>query len=492
MPTPITGLKVFIASPGGLRVEREAFRDEIRAYNESEGLPTGVQFLPVGWEETLGRVGRPQAIINEDVRDADYFILLLCDRWGSPPDVDSSRFSSGTEEEYDVAMECYKDDDSPMRQLVLIFKAVSEKQLADPGPQLEKVLEFRKTIEREKSHLFHSFDTTESFKGLLRRHLAEWRRGEESGVTAAIVPPPDTGPGIEEDTVTMPTRLSVASSVRSMLESAWALADKGLLTEAEIEFSRLIVGKPQPELSIEFGRFLTRIGRLNQAIAMFEEAAKVAEDQKDTATVSHAYRNLGNVLRTRGDLDGAEQMYRKSLEIDEKLGRLEGMASAYGNLGVVLRTRGDLDGAEQMHRKALEIDEKLGRLEGMASAYGNLGNALRTRGDLDGAERMYRKSLEIAEKLGRLEGMASAYGSLGVVLRTRRDFDGAEQMHRKALEIDEKLGRLEGMASDYGNLGNALRTRGDLDGAEQMYRKSLEIDEKLGRLEGMASLMSDN
>ena len=487
MPTELTCLRVFIASPSGLAEERKAFRDEIQEFNDTHAIVRGVFFQAVGWEDTLGGIGRPQTLINEDVRKADYFVLLLWNRWGSPPDTGPSPFTSGTEEEYHVAMECYEKEKT-MRQIVIMFKSVDPQQLSDPGAQLQKVLEFRKEIEQRKTHLFHSFDTTESFRRLLHKHLASWLHNDGSGGPADKPPTlPGIEPGIREDEPDTGHQQSGARVEDPAIAKAWKLAEEGRLTDAEVEFARSIVGRHRPEPLIEYGRFLHRLGRLDQAAAMFKGAVTVAQDQGDELAVASAYSNLGHVLRVRGDLDGAEQMYRQSLEIDERLGRLEGMASNYGNLGNLLDIRGDLKGAEQMYRKALEIDERLGRLEGMASHYGNLGIVLRVRGDLDDAEQMHRKALEINERLGRLEGMARHYGNLGIVLRHRGDLDGAEQMHRKALEIDERLGRLEGMASHYGNLGNILQLRGDLDGAEQMHHKSLEIDEGLGRLEGLAT-----
>ncbi|MGB6066781.1 MAG: tetratricopeptide repeat protein [Desulfomonilaceae bacterium] len=486
MANKINCLRVFIASPGGLADDRKAFREEIQDYNQAESIPRGVLFHPVGWEDTLGAVGRPQAIINGDVRTSDYFILLLWNRWGSPPDTCSSRFTSGTEEEYEIAMECYNSKEFPMRQLVMIFKSVDAQQLSDPGPQLQKVLEFRQRIESQKTHLFNSFDTTESFRKLLRKHLATWLRDEEQGGTVQKRRPPDVGPLIIRNSVSIADQQVAKSSVRSLVANAWALADEGRLTEAEVEFARSVVGQSQPQPIIEFGRFLTRMGRLDQAKVMFEGAARVAEDQRDSLSVSIAYGNLGTVLGTQGDLRAAEQMFRKALEIDEKLGRLEGMAANYHNLGKVLLTRGDLDDAEKMFRKALEINEKLGRLDGMASNYLNLGNVLLTHGDLDDAEKMFRKALDIYEDLRRSDGMATSYGNLGNVIMTRGDLDGAEKMFRKALEIDEKLRRSESMANHYGNLGNVLMTSGDLDGAEKMFQKALEMNEKLGRLEGKA------
>jgi len=494
MPTNLTSFKVFIASPGGLTDERRAFRDEIQDYNNAEAIPRGVLFQPFGWEDTLGGVGRPQSIINEDVRSSDFFVLLLWDRWGSAPDVKPSRFTSGTDEEYHVAMECYLSKDDPMRQLVLLFKAVDPKQLSDPGPQLEGVLNFKKEMEKEKTHLFHTFDTVERFQQLLRSHLSAWLRGWEKDSDWGKTPRSgdNKNPGIVDRESASNESASTAEAAQlvesSLSAKAWALADEGRLTEAEVEFARAIVGRQRPEDLTSYGEFLFRVGRLDQARLLFERAIEIAsEDTGQDYALANAYGHLGSVLKVRGDLDEAEQMYRKSLEINEKLGRVEGMAKAYGNLGFVLRTRGDLDGAEEVYRKSLEIDLKLGHLEGIAKAHRNLGGVLYARGDLDGAERMLRESLRINEKLGRLEGMAKSYGNLGIVMQARGNLDGAEEVYRKALQLNEKLGRLEGMANAFGNLGNVLWARGDLDAAEQMSRKSLEIDEKLCRLEGMAN-----
>jgi len=527
MVRDIKGIRVFIASPSGLADERKAFREVILDYNEAEAIPRGVLFQPIGWEDTLGAVGRPQSIINEDVRASDYFILLLWDRWGSLPDTTCSPYTSGTEEEYHIAMECYNSKEFSMRQVVMMFKSVDARQLSDPGQQLQKVLEFRKTVETEKSHLFHSFDTIDSFEKLLRKHLAAWLRNEEHDGTVRKEQPPSAGPLIEEASVNIPKQQLGNFPAEKLVDKAWKLADEGRLTEAEIEFARAIVGQSQIHPILEFGRFLARIGRLDQAIVMFEGAARVAEDQKDLIGISAAYANKGIILQTRGNLDGAEQMLRKALEIYEKMGLMEGIASVYSNLGNVLFTRGNLDSAEYMYQKVLEIEEKLGHVEAMACAYGNLGNVslvhgnldnaeqmikkaleideklnrledmaidygilgniLNNRGDLDGAEQMYRKALEIDERLNHLKGMATTYGNLGVVLGKRNNWDGAERMFRKALEFNEKIGHLEGMANAYGNLGNVCRNRGDLDSAEQMHRKSLEIEEKMGHLEGMAN-----
>ena len=71
-------------------------------YNESDALESGLLFIPVGWELTLRGMGRPQQVINDDLRRCDYGVFVLHDRWGSPTSK-SGGYSSGTEEEYALA-----------------------------------------------------------------------------------------------------------------------------------------------------------------------------------------------------------------------------------------------------------------------------------------------------------------------------------------------------------------------------------------------------
>ena len=139
MPEAVSTFRVFIATPGGLEAERRAFREVLREWNEMFSLDRGIAFHPMAWEDTLPGKGRPQSLINIDVRKCDFLILLLWDRWGTPPGGEGS-YTSGTEEEFNIANECIADATMPMRQIVVLFKGVKARQLSDPGDQLKKVL----------------------------------------------------------------------------------------------------------------------------------------------------------------------------------------------------------------------------------------------------------------------------------------------------------------------------------------------------------------
>jgi len=119
VPKLLTQYRVFIGSPSGLDEERKCFRHKLEKYTELHSEPRGVAFQPVGWEETIGGAGRPQELINEDLRQCDYAVFILHDRWGSPT---GDAYTSGVEEEWALTEELYKAN--KIRNIALFFKDV--------------------------------------------------------------------------------------------------------------------------------------------------------------------------------------------------------------------------------------------------------------------------------------------------------------------------------------------------------------------------------
>lgn len=495
-------IEVFIASPGDLSVEREAFKNVIDDLNIGFGDGAGVEFKALGWEDTLAVTGRrSQAVINQEVDRCDVFVLALNRRWGQ--EAPDSPYSSYTEEEFHRALDRWKKDGAP--EIFVFFKDIDPASMADPGPQLVKVLEFRKRLEETRVVLYHGFVDEHQFSAEISKHLRAFAKGDlpkTGAVREQVILPLNVIEEIEKERAEKALALAVAEEARNKAEAAATRAEAlalefaeraakaamdGKLEEARQDFALAVEGTTNLRILYLAYEFYYRTGNLKSAEEMAERWLSVSGRETESAETAAAYSNLGTIYRTRGNLDGAEKMYRSALAVNEKLGRLRGTAGAYGNLGILYDQRGDLDAAEEMQRKALELSEQVNWSEGLANAYGNLGLIFEQRGDLDEAEKMHRKALEIEERHGLILGMATDYGNLGLIYRTRGDLDEAENMHRKALEIEEKLGHIEGMASEYGNLGVIYYLRGELDEAEKLNRRSLEIEEKLGRLMGMAS-----
>lgn len=176
MASPVFLYRVFLASPGGLESERNAIIKIIEDYNKQECLDRGIIFHPVIWEDAPPTMERPQSHLNKRLRECDFFLLILWDRWGSPPSRSQSRYSSGTEEEYREAISCCLDHNYPMRDVAVMFKEVNAQQVNDPGPQLSAVLRFKQELTHGKEVFFSCFDSLFKLENTIRMRLAQWSR----------------------------------------------------------------------------------------------------------------------------------------------------------------------------------------------------------------------------------------------------------------------------------------------------------------------------
>lgn len=171
MPETRTIVRVFLASPGDLQPEREAVRAEIEDINENWSATVDCHFELLGWEDVSPGYGRPQSIINADVDKCDLFIGLLWKRWGTPPDTKGD-FTSGFHEEYKRALASCQRTGSP--DIALFLKGIPDDQKMDAGPELQKVLNFRSEVERERSVLFKLFQDVDDIRQLLRHKIASF------------------------------------------------------------------------------------------------------------------------------------------------------------------------------------------------------------------------------------------------------------------------------------------------------------------------------
>ena len=164
-------LKVFVGSPNDLKPERRKSREVVDRVNRHLARNLGIYVELRGWEDTLLGSSRPQQLINEDVREADLFIGLMWQRWGSPTSRDGG-YSSGFEEEYELAREQLKA--GQLEDIWLFFKEIGEERRGDPGAQLSQVLLFQRRVAEEKDVFYKEFPTPERWGELLYDSLVEY------------------------------------------------------------------------------------------------------------------------------------------------------------------------------------------------------------------------------------------------------------------------------------------------------------------------------
>jgi tetratricopeptide (TPR) repeat protein len=489
VPHTLTAYRVFVASPGGLVPERQAFRDAINAYNEMDAISRGVMFIPVGWEQTLPGMGRPQSLINEDLRDCDYFVLILWDRWGSSSG--DAAYTSATSEEYAIARECWNNSEHCLREIAAFFKAAEPRQMSDPGEQLRNVLDFKRQLEQTKELLFSTFDDVSLFQRQLQRLLAKWVRDHEQGRRSPAskqvprMPSPEASATGLSPTASVTAGLRHLDKSRAVLEEAQGLVRQGKLTDAEMLFARALAKDNEPGTALQYSRFLRSLGRFSQAQALLEGILQRTAPGEEHWKAG-AYNYLGMLCRDQGQLNEAEKMLNQAKSLADQPGTRETTIAAYNNLGQVYRDRGDLAEAERMHQRGIDLCKPSGDEASLASSCGNLAHIYLIRDELARCEAMNGKAIELSEKIGNQEGLTIALRNQGLLLMKQKHLGEAEEILRRSLEIASKIGRQKSMADAYSSLAQLKAAQNEIAEAEQLIAKSIEVNERIGRRKGVA------
>jgi len=163
--------RVFLACPGDLVAERSRFPRLLETVNNLRAHSLGFHLEAVGWERVIPSFGRPQDLINDEVRGADLVVVMFWNRVGSHSSPGSPK--TGTLEEFELASRLFAEVSKP---LVWVY---FRKATVEGGDQLEGVNRFRRSIEEGKQLFFREYDTLEQWEEMFREHLVAFLDGME-------------------------------------------------------------------------------------------------------------------------------------------------------------------------------------------------------------------------------------------------------------------------------------------------------------------------
>jgi CHAT domain-containing protein/Tfp pilus assembly protein PilF len=285
---------------------------------------------------------------------------------------------------------------------------------------------------------------------------------------------------------------------------------------------------PEPKPSAQVQQILneaerlTVAGQLEKALEVAEQAAALAQTEKDLAGKACASRSRAQLLQTLGRTDAAALAWRDTAAAWESAGDGPAVIEALATTGLLLMpgksteaeslfthmlaladreaarpsaasqklhaaarlsySRRYFDLATRFWVAAVSIDEKAApdSLQ-LAEAVQGVGSVAYQQGDFERAGQYYERALALRQKLApaSLE-MAMSLNAVGNVARKRGDLAEAEHYYQQALTLREKLApdSLE-VASSLNSLGNLVLDEGDLVKAAQYYKRSLVLREKL-------------
>ena len=166
-------LRIFLASPRDLQVERGVVRACVEEYNARRKGESNVTYEVVGWERVRGTARRPQEAINEIIEESHFLIALFKGSWGSETG-SSWGYTSGSEEELFTGLLELGRAEQPMRDVWVAFV-----EDANPDEQIGKL---RDQMSRYHAMMYETIADIRQLKTKLTERLDAWESLADSKV----------------------------------------------------------------------------------------------------------------------------------------------------------------------------------------------------------------------------------------------------------------------------------------------------------------------
>lgn len=157
---------LFLASPGGLQSERCVVVAEVRRLNTWSRLGGLPPIRVFRWPEDIAaQLGAdPQYVTNSQIPPYEFFVGIIADRLGTP----TPRANSGTEEEFDRAIDCIRDGRDVE---ILLFFSNKPVRIGELDPHQLMLVHYFRQRAQALGVLFHTYHDDAEFRSLVRKSL---------------------------------------------------------------------------------------------------------------------------------------------------------------------------------------------------------------------------------------------------------------------------------------------------------------------------------
>jgi DNA-binding NtrC family response regulator/tetratricopeptide (TPR) repeat protein len=236
----------------------------------------------------------------------------------------------------------------------------------------------------------------------------------------------------------------------------------------------------QMEALIRLGWAHSADDNIPRAIALFNQAIRIARRLEDQSGIGACYFGLGRVYRVVSEIRIARDHYASALDHFRRTDNWRYIAESYFNIGNIDAREGNYRIALQSMQQALAIigereePDLLGRVyHDLALIYDNL--ELPTNRALESWE----KCIDYFRKAGNTFYLAFNYNNFASKLISLGDWTRAEQMARASIDLLSGSSRLAQLGTTLDTLAQLYLLRGQLSEADRLLEQSLEAFSKV-------------
>jgi diguanylate cyclase (GGDEF)-like protein len=244
------------------------------------------------------------------------------------------------------------------------------------------------------------------------------------------------------------------------------------------------------ELTLNYGRLLVNVGKLEHASKQLEGTLELANRMKDEPLQARAYSAMAEKYEASSQFQQAIEYCNRSLAIAERLNHSAIKASNYCIIGTAQDRMGQYDQALESFNKALEFARETPGSADNSIAQRELAYTLLKQGCLRDARNCAEESIKISQTSGdRLNEMIGR-SILGQIYFNQGDMKRASEQYDSSLKMAGELNRRRGQAIELYNIGEVHRAQGNYRQAIDCIQRSLEISRDVGerQYEALAKL----
>ncbi|HET8672922.1 MAG TPA: adenylate/guanylate cyclase domain-containing protein, partial [Thermoleophilaceae bacterium] len=272
-----------------------------------------------------------------------------------------------------------------------------------------------------------------------------------------------------------------------------------------------------------------RLGRVDAAIAVWEECLEHHRMQENLERLADLHRKIGSGHWHRGDRRAAIEHHQKginllkdgppclelvrlyeeaawlymqtgdnmlaiyasekALRLAERMGETRAASRAHGIFGRVFGRIGDMAKARENLERAVELARGSDEGETILALLA-LGQHLEvSEADYGQAQAAYADALALAEEIGDVPAQVELHAALGWLALYRADWDAVRESSEASSRLSEQQGLVGKLCLSYVLRGILRWREGDWDEAERLYRRAHELAEQVGWSEAAFSAL---